>query len=133
MITYREIKKVDLKDVKRLYAECGWTAYLQDDARLSDAWDRSLYALGAFDGEALVGFVRCLGDGAHTVLVQDLIVKEAYHRRGIGKELMQAVFMRFQDVRQVFVVTDSEAENLAFYRACGMKPLRDGNMTAFFR
>ena len=133
MITYRELTEANMADVKRLYEACGWSAYLHDEARLLRAWDRSLYALGAFDGETLVGFVRCLGDGAHTVLVQDLIVSESYRRKGVGKELMQTVFENFIDVRQLFVVTDTDSPAVAFYRDCGMSPLSDGNMTALFR
>ena len=133
MIAYRELAAAELENVKGLYAENGWTAYLTDDERLSRAWEHSLYTRGAFDGEALIGFVRCVGDGAHTVLVQDLLVSEAYRGRGVGKALMQAVFDRFAGVRQVFVVTDDGSEALDFYRACGMKPFADGGLAALYR
>lgn len=133
MITYRELAATDLENVKDLYAENGWTAYLTDDERLSRAWEHSLYTRGAFDGETLIGFVRCLGDDAHTVLIQDLLVSEAYRGRGVGKALMQAVFDRFTGVRQVFVVTDDGSEALDFYRACGMKPFADGGLAALYR
>lgn len=133
MITYRELAAADLENVKNLYAENGWTAYLTDDERLSRAWEHSLYTRGAFDGETLIGFVRCVGDGAHTVLIQDLLVSEAYRGRGVGKVLLQAVFDRFTGVRQVFVVTDDGSEALDFYRACGMKPFADGGLAALYR
>ena len=133
MIAYRELAAAELENVKNLYAENGWTAYLTDDERLSRAWEHSLYTRGAFDGETLIGFVRCVGDGAHTVLVQDLLVSEAYRGRGVGKALMQAVFDRFTGVRQVFVVTDDGSEALDFYRACGMKPFADGGLAALYR
>ena len=133
MIAYRELAAAELENVKNLYAENGWTAYLTDDERLSRAWEHSLYTRGAFDGETLIGFVRCVGDGAHTVLIQDLLVSEAYRGRGVGKVLLQAVFDRFTGVRQVFVVTDDGSEALDFYRACGMKPFADGGLAALYR
>ena len=131
MITYRDVGIQDLSAIKALYREQGWTAYLSDDMRLIRAFNGSLYARGAFDGEELIGFVRVLGDGAHTILVQDLIVKAAYRRKGIGKALLYAVFERFRTVRQRFVVTDARDDDaLAFYRACGMTPLSDADMIA---
>lgn len=133
MITYRQISANELEEVKRLYAQMGWTAYLADGEKLRLAWENSLFALGAFDGERLVGFVRCLGDGEHTVLIQDLLVAEEYRRRKIGKTLMKAVFERFEDVRQKFVVTDLGSPAIEFYRDLGMNPLEKGGMTAFFR
>ena len=90
MITYRPLDREYMENVKELYAALGWTAYLGDDPRLYRAWEASLYALGAFEGDRLIGFIRCIGDGAHTVLIQDLLVLEAYQRRGIGKALMEA-------------------------------------------
>ena len=134
MIDYRALQAADLPAIKALYEEQGWTAYLHDDDRLMRAWNGSLYALGAFDGDDLIGFVRCLGDGAHTVLVQDLLVAEAYQRRGIGRTLMEAVLDNYADVRQVFVVTDTDDEkSLAFYHALGMVPLSSGGMISLFR
>ena len=134
MIAYREISEADLPAIKALYEEQGWTAYLNDDDRLLRAWNGSLFALGAFDGETLVGFVRCLGDGAHTVLIQDLLVTDAYQKRGIGGTLLRTVQENYADVRMVFVVTDMDDEKtLSFYHAHGMTPLSSGGMISLFR
>lgn len=134
MIDYRELQAEDLAAIKDLYAEQGWTAYLNDDDRLLRAWNGSLFARGAFDGDTLAGFVRCLGDGAHTVLIQDLLVADAYRRRGIGRTLLETVLNEYADVRQVFVVTDADDEqSLAFYHRMGLTPLSSGGMIALFR
>ena len=133
MIRYQQLTKDDMTGVKRLYEQMGWTAYLGDDDRLYRAWDRSLFALGAFDGDNLIGFIRCLGDGEHTVLIQDLIVAEEYHKQGIGKTLMEAVFQVYADVRQRFVVTDVNSPAAGFYRSLGMNPFEEGGLLAFFK
>ena len=75
MITYREISSAFLGEIKEIYSQAGWTAYLNDSEKLKRAFDRSLFLLGAFDGPVLAGFVRCVGDGEHVLLVQDLIVR----------------------------------------------------------
>ena len=84
MITYKEFDTPLLEEVKEIYRSVYWQSYLQDDEKLKRAFDKSLNLLGAFDGEELVGFVRCVGDGEHIVLVQDLAVRPEYQKRRIG-------------------------------------------------
>lgn len=133
MINYRRLVRDDMASVKQLYDALGWTAYLDDDARLYRAWDNSLLALGAFDGDTLIGFIRCIGDGEHTVLIQDLLVSEEYRRRGIGKTLMEAVLDEYADVRQKFVVTGADTPAVHFYRTLGLYSFEEGGLLAFFK
>ena len=71
-----------------LYGAAGWQAYLEPGL-LREAYSRSLYALGAFDGGRLVGAVRAVGDGCTIILIQDLLVLPEYRRRGIGRLLLE--------------------------------------------
>ena len=75
MITYKEFGEELLEMVKEIYMQEGWWAYLGDDEKLARAFKNSLYTLGAFEGDRLTGFVRCVGDGEHILLVQDLIIE----------------------------------------------------------
>ena len=98
------------------------------------AFDHSLYLLGAFDDDKLVGFVRCVGDGEHILLVQDLIVDRAYQKQGIGTTLFKAVWDKYKEVRMFQVNTDLEDEvDNRFYISMGMKPLEKGHMISYFR
>lgn len=133
MTEYRRLSGKDTEGVKRLYSEAGWKAYLKDDGRLIRAWEKSLFTLGAFEDGELVGFIRCLGDGEHTVLIQDLLVAKKHHRKGIGRSLMQAVFEKYSDVRQMFVVTSADTPAVHFYRALGLHEFEKGGLLAFFR
>ena len=74
MITYKEIDSTYLERIKEIYEAEGWMAYLNNDDKLKSALDHSLYILGAFEDDKLVGFIRCLGDGEHAVTIQDLII-----------------------------------------------------------
>lgn len=91
--------------------------------------------LGAFEDGALVGFVRCVGDGAYILYVQDLIVTPALQRKGIGRALMRQVSEHFAGVRQFLLITDAEdAVSNTFYRAIGLKTTLGGYpCTAYFR
>ena len=134
MFTYKEFDTSLLDGVKEIYRSVYWQTYLQDDEKLKRAFDNSLNLLGAFDGETLVGFARCVGDGEHIVLVQDLAVKPEYQKRRIGTTLFQMVWDKYKEVRMFQVVTDLEDEvDNHFYQSFGMKKLEEGHMVSYFR
>lgn len=123
-----------LEEVKGIYREAGWLAYLQNDEALLRAFENSLFTLGAFDGENLVGFVRCVGDGEHIVVVQDLIVAEKRRRQGIGERLMREMMEKYRHVRMFSLYTDmnDEAAN-RFYQRLGFQRIDQGYMVSYMR
>lgn len=129
-----EINENYLSQIKALYEESGWSAYLGDDEKLKNAIKNSLFVLGYMDGDELIAFVRCVGDAEHVVLVQDLIVKKDYRRKGLAKKLMNEVFEKYKDVRWIQVNTDGEDEVAnAFYKAIGMKDISEAGVVSYFR
>ncbi|MBO5336406.1 MAG: GNAT family N-acetyltransferase [Lachnospiraceae bacterium] len=134
MISYKEFSTELIERVKEIYAEEGWKSYLDNDRKLVRAFQNSLYILGAFEEENLIGFIRCVGDGEHIVIVQDLIVDRCYQKQGIGSMLFKMIWNKYKDVRMFQVVTDlaDEVDN-HFYQSFGMKPLVEGHMIAYFR
>ena len=134
MITYREINTEYMDEVTKIYENAGWLAYLGDKEKLSRAFSNSLYILGAFDENKLMGFVRCVGDGEHIVYVQDLIVDVEYKRQGIGKSLMEKAKEKFTNVRMFTLITDSMDEvSNSFYKTIGYKKYCDGGLVGYFR
>ncbi len=134
MVKYKEFGLEEFERIKEIYQGEGWNAYLHDDEALKRALDRSLCCLGAYDENKLIGFVRCVGDGEHIVLVQDLIVEANYQRRKIGTTLLKHVWDKYIHVRMSQVNTDIEDErDNQFYRSFGMKPISEGNMISYFR
>ena len=134
MIVYKEFTMDGMPRVREIYRAEGWLAYLKDDAKLDRAFRNSLYILGAYDGEKLIGFVRCVGDGEHILLVQDLIVDRAYQKQGIGTKLFKSVWEQYAQVRMFQVVTDiSDPVDNHFYQSFGMKKLEEGDMVSYFR
>lgn len=124
-----------MDEVRALYERAGWLAYLRDDAALRAASERSLLCLGAFDEEdTLWGFARCVGDGEHIVLLQDLLVDAAQQHRGIGTALFRSLPERYSSVRMFQLNTDIKNEKARrFYAAFNMKPLEEGSMISRFR
>ena len=58
MIIYRTFGPELLERIKEIYQEEGWFAYLGNDEKLSRAFQNSLYILGAFENDRVIGFVR---------------------------------------------------------------------------
>ena len=134
LVKLTEINESYLSQIKALYEESGWSAYLGDDEKLKNAIKNSLLTLAYMDGEELIGFVRCVGDAEHVVLVQDLIVKKDYSRKGLAKKLMKEVFEKYKDVRWIQVNTDVEDEvSNAFYKSIGMKEISEAGVVSYFK
>lgn len=133
-IEFREFGAELLDEVKSLYREAGWQAYLSDDERLKTAFRSSLWVLGAFDHDRLIGFVRCVGDGGHIVLIQDVLVAASYRRRGVGSALVNAVLERYASVRMISLYTDAEDEaDNRFYRSLGFRTIDENHMISYMK
>ena len=94
------------EDIKRIFKSANWSAYLKDDETLTRAFENSLYLLDAFDNSKLIAFIRCVGDGEHILLIQDLIVDADYYRQGIGTKLFKYVSDKYKDIRTFCLFTD---------------------------
>ena len=134
MINYKEIDSSIIEKVKELYRKVSWSAYLQDDEKLIRAFDNSLYTVGAFDEEKLIGMIRCLGDGEHMLMVQDLLIDPEYQQRGIGTYLFETILQKYSKVRTFIVLTDIEDEvDNKFYKSFNLTKLEDKKIIGYIR
>lgn len=134
MLEYKEFGSSRLEEIKEIYNEQGWTAYLNDDEKLMRAYDNSLHVYGIFEEDKLIGFVRCVGDGEHIVVIEDLIIKADYQRQGLGTKLLQHVFEKYADVRMLSLYTDKvdvKANN--FYKKMGMRLVEEMGAVSYIR
>ena len=111
----------EAQELVDLYSSVGWTRYVQDPEALFRAVQGSTYVVTARDGEQLVGLARCVSDEVSIAYVQDILVKPDWQRQGVGRELMAAVLDRFDQVRQIGLLTDDEPRQHDFYEAMGFR------------
>ena len=97
----REYSQYNESEILNLYASVGWTAYTSDPAALKLGFQNSLLTLAAYESNSLVGILRCVGDGATVVLIQDILVAPQFQRKGIGSALLNAALSRYTSVRQI--------------------------------
>lgn len=131
MVTITD-QKPTMPEVLALYKSVGWSMYIRDPARLERALTYSLMVLGAYEGKQLVGLIRAVGDGETILFIQDLLVLPEYQRRGIGKQLIEALLARFPEVRQRVLLTDDDPKTRSFYKAAGFVESQQMGVIAFY-
>lgn len=129
----REYTFFDEEEIRHLYSEVGWKAYTDNMQALMSGLENSLLVLAAYEGDELLGLIRCVGDGHTIVFVQDIIVFPDKQRQGIGTALLNAVMERFSDVRQIELTTDNTQKTMAFYKSLGFMEFSEIGCCGFMR
>lgn len=119
-ISYHENRWIDQQTLTDLYRDVGWKAYYDHPDKMARLLDGALWHLSAWQGEELLGLIRCVGDDCSILYIQDLLVKTAWQRRGIGSQLMQRTLSHFSHIRQTVLLTQDEEGTRAFYEAQGL-------------
>ena len=132
-IKYKENSAFKLKQLVELYENIGWISYSNKPSELNEAIKNSLFNIGAFDGEELVGLIRVVGDNISIIYIQDILVKENYQRLGIGTNLLQLVLNRYNNVRQIILMTDNTEKTKLFYKRNGMVAFEKINGVGFIK
>ena len=131
---YQKLSKLCLSQAENLYALCDWSAYLTDRAALQRAFENSLSFFGAYEQERLIGFARCVEDGEHVVLIQDLLVDPMFRHQGVGTELLSFILKEYRSVRSVFLLTDADDPRAnGFYQTFGLVPLEKNKLIGYMK
>jgi GNAT superfamily N-acetyltransferase len=119
-------RRPERDELVELYDAVGWTAYTADPRALEAAIAGSYLVLTArADDGSLVGLVRTVSDGVTIAYVQDLLVRPAHQRTGVGGALLDAVLAHHAGVRQTVLTTDAEPGQRAFYESRGFTEAHD--------
>lgn len=132
-ITYKENGHYSIDQMMALYLDVKWSAYTDKPELLSQIIEKSLYNVGAFYEDELIGLIRVVGDGISIIYIQDILVKEKYQRMGIGRALLQGVLKKYEHVRQIVLMTENTEKTIRYYTENGLKDCRDYNGVAFIK
>ena len=123
-------------ELASLYDAVGWATYARDSETLHRAMRGSSRVVTARRDGHLIGLARVISDGATIAYLQDIVVRPAEQRRGLGKRLVEEAFAPFDLVRQKVLLTDDEPAQRAFYESLGFAETRDfedGSLRAFVK
>ncbi len=129
-IIYKELQ-FDEKEIINLYQDNNWTMYTKNQNNLFKGIKNSLYNYAAYDEKKLVGLIRVVGDNNTIIYIQDILVLEAYHQKGIGTKLIQYVINKHKNVRQICLMTGKSDKQKMFYEKNGFKEYGDLEVVGF--
>ena len=115
-------------EILELYKSVGWSNYYENPELLKEAYKNSLFIVGAYSDDKLIGIIRVVGDGCSIIYVQDIIVAPAYQRKGIGKRLLDKIP---ENVYQKVLLTEKQPQTIAFYKGAGFEAADKYDCAAF--
>lgn len=130
-IRFETHKDISLPEIEKLYTDVAWSNYTQDIDTLYRGIQNSLDVISAWHQDILVGLIRTIGDEATIIYIQDILILNAYQRRGIGRYLMQLILDKYLSVRQIVLLTDNTPKTNAFYVSLGMKSYQNSDLICY--
>lgn len=119
------IKNIKVEQIIDLYKEAGW--WDEDDEKnpikVRKIIKGSNIFIGAFIENKLVGMARVLSDGISDAYIQDVIVKENYRKKGIGKKLIIFLLNYLKKKQINWIGLISTPSSKEFYKKLGFETL----------
>ena len=123
----------NLDSVLNLYNDVSWSAYTSNPEQLENALKSSMKVWTAWEDDLLIGLARVVGDGCTIIYIQDILVLEAYQRRGLGSQFLEMILSEYQDVRQIILLTYDTEKTISFYEKNGLTQVGKFNSVAFMK
>jgi GNAT superfamily N-acetyltransferase len=117
-IQFRDERELPFAEVLALYQANRWSSAEKPEL-LHRALCDSHSLVSAWDGTKLVGLGNAISDGCLVVYYPHLLVLPEYQGRGIGRQLMQMLLLRYQGFHQHVLLADGKA--IEFYQKCGFE------------
>ncbi|HLV00315.1 MAG TPA: GNAT family N-acetyltransferase [Acidobacteriota bacterium] len=118
MIEYRIVRDWNLNELIDLYKDTslGERRPVDDRKRFAAMFRNASLIIGAWDEQLLVGLARSLTDFSHVTYLADLLVRNSYQRRGIGRELVRLT-QEYVGPTSILLLAAPEARD--YYRRLG--------------
>ncbi len=120
----RIVITLELKPLEKPYVK-RWEPSDAEEEKRYQQYAAGGYSLGAYDGDQLVGLVVTEPRRWNrTLFIWEFHVAESHRRRGIGRQLMEAVVDKARQAGFRIVALETQSTNLpaiTFYRAAGFE------------
>lgn len=122
MIRYERRPQLDVESLSALFL----AAWGNAKPGYEVVFGHSFSWIGAWDGDALVGFVNVAWDGDAHFFLLDTTVHPDWQRRGIGRRLVEEAIDACRGHGEWLHVDADEELMTGFYAACGFAPAPAG-------
>lgn len=117
-IEYKDTRDFERDELERLFLSVGWSSGHFPD-KLAVAMKNFSTVYSAWDGSKPVGMICAMDDGIMNAYVHYLLVDPEYHKKTIGRTLVDMVKEKYKDYMRIVVVAYNT--EMHFYEACGFK------------
>lgn len=100
----------NIKEFVKLRAQVGWGTIDLAMAKLSI--EQSLFHVGLYVENKLIGMARVIGDGVMYFYIQDLVVSPQFQQKGLGRVIMQ-------EIEKYLAITAKQGATVALLSAKG--------------
>jgi GNAT superfamily N-acetyltransferase len=123
MVTFRSDVRPPLESIIALYCAAPLYRPVDDLDRMRRMYAGSNIVLTAWAGDALVGVLRGITDGAYTTYVCDLAVHPDHQHSGIGRALLDQVVSTYPETGVVLQAAPIAAN---YYHHIGWEKVENG-------
>lgn len=120
-VVYRDGVCFASNDLKDLFLSVDWDSGNHPE-KLLRAMENSHAVVTAWQGGELAGLVNSISDGYMTAYIPYMVVRPDLQGRGVGRELMQRLMARYQDMPRVALIAYGRA--VGFYQAQGFSQVQ---------
>ncbi|MFD2925108.1 GNAT family N-acetyltransferase [Halobacillus naozhouensis] len=106
----RTFQENDFDMIQSLLQQEEWSNLVKNSEETMQALLNSDLALVAVDGQEVVGYLRGLTDGAVTLYICEVLIKEDYRKKGIAQQLMEEAHGCYPSTRIEMLATSSSKE-----------------------
>lgn len=117
------------KEFNELFDSVGWGT--RDEDKINKHRDSSCFSVCVFEDNKIVGMARVVGDGAYYT-VYDVVVKNEYQGKGIGKILMTEIINWYKKIEDddTYLYLGASFGKEGFYEKFGFKSRPYGHIGA---
>jgi GNAT superfamily N-acetyltransferase len=98
-IAFHHERLIDPQDLCELYSSVDWWP-LRTPHDIGQVLQGAL-AVGAWEGDHLVGFARVVSDQRFHAYIEDVVVQPDHQRRGVGRLLLMKLLAGLQEIETV--------------------------------
>lgn len=109
---------IEEDEVLEIYKENKWSSAEKPERLIPALRNSHTLVTARIDGE-LIGIGNAISDGHLVVYYPHMLVKPAYHGKGIGRKMMEAMQTIYGDFHQQMLTADGDA--IEFYKSVGFE------------
>lgn len=117
-VTYSFDRPIPPVALQALYVQTGWAAN-RSTADIEKMLSGTIVALGAWQGDQLVGFARAVTDDRFRAYIEDVVIAEELRGHGLGAAMMAVLMERLAHVEEV--ILSCEDHLIPFYERFGFQ------------